>query len=43
MYDKNYYMKKIFIALFAALSLGSFNANADITDLLKGLGSAAGS
>ncbi len=43
MYEKNYYMKKIFIALFAALSLGSFNANADITDLLKGLGSAAGS
>lgn len=31
-------MKKIFIALAAALGLGSFNANADITDLLKGIG-----
>lgn len=36
-------MKKIFIALIAAVSLGSFNASADITDLLKGLGSAASS
>lgn len=36
-------MKKLFIALIAAFSLGSFNANADITDLLKGLGSAASS
>lgn len=36
-------MKKIFIALATAFCLGSFNASADLTDLLKGLGSAASS
>ncbi len=36
-------MKKILIALAAAFCLGSFNASADLTDLLKGIGSAASS